>query len=330
MSPSTPADARPLAARPVAGRPGPSHRRLARRAQCGSNLPDWGFGPHHRAIRTLNVAGTDRQYRVHLPEDYPAEGGHPVVLSFHGNGGTAKHQETATELSHKDVRINGRGIIAVYPQAMNGVGRKGDGSDIKASWQGAPYAAADPHDIEFTMQILDDLEANLCVDSSRIYASGKSNGGGFANLLACTPAATDRIAAFALSSPALYPGTRTACAPSRPVPILIAHGTGDGTIPYGGRRWGTPYEVPNIDDFAKDWAARNGLAADNFGTAEPFTRTELWAWGGEGARDRVERLKISGLEHVWPSIAGLDQVGKVAPFEFTASAMVPFFDKYSL
>ncbi|KAL1692014.1 Alpha/Beta hydrolase protein [Schizophyllum commune] len=327
MSSST-TSARPIAAaRPNAA----SHRRLGRRAQCSSDLPDWGFGPHHRAIRTLNVAGADRQYRVHLPEDYPAEGGHAVVLSFHGNGGTSKHQETATELSHSDVRINGKGIIAVYPQASIGVGRKGDGSDAKASWQGAPYAAAEPHDIEFTMQILDDLEANLCVDSSRIYASGKSNGGGFVNLLACTPEATARIAAFAMSSPALYPGTRPdTCAPDRQVPILIAHGTSDGTIPYGGRRWGTPYEVPNIDDFAKGWASRNGLVADNFGTAEPFARTQLWAWGGEGARDRVERLKVDGLEHVWPSLKGLDQLGKVAPFEFTASAMVPFFDKYSM
>ncbi|TRM56942.1 Alpha/Beta hydrolase protein [Schizophyllum amplum] len=316
-------------ARPVA-----AHRRAAaaasKRAQCGADLPDWGFGPHHRAIRTLTVQGAQREYRVHLPEDYPAEGGHPVVLSFHGNGGTSKHQETATQLSESDLRVAGRGIIAVYPQASLGAGRKGDGSDAKASWQGAPYAAADPHDIEFTMKILDDLQDNLCVDTTRIYASGKSNGGGFANLLACTPEATDRIAAFALASPALYSGTRVECNPSRQVPILIAHGTTDGTIPYFGQKFGTKYETPDIDDFAGQWATRNGLDDAKLAITNPFDRTELWTWGEDGAKNRVERLKVDGMDHVWPTLAGLDQKGKVAPFDLTRTTMLPFFEKYTL
>lgn len=33
-------------------------------------------------------------------------------------------------------------------------------------------------DIQFTLDMISDLQDNLCVDSKRIYAAGKSNGGG--------------------------------------------------------------------------------------------------------------------------------------------------------
>jgi poly(3-hydroxybutyrate) depolymerase len=53
------------------------------------------------------------------------------------------------------------------------------------------------NDIRFTSDILDKLENDYCVDKARIYSSGKSNGGGFTNTLACDPVLSKRIAAFA-------------------------------------------------------------------------------------------------------------------------------------
>ena len=37
--------------------------------------------------------------------------------------------------------------------------------------------------IQFTHTILNELMANLCVDRTRVYATGNSNGGGFVSKL---------------------------------------------------------------------------------------------------------------------------------------------------
>lgn len=46
--------------------------------------------------------------------------------------------------------------------------------------------------------MIDHLEGKFCIDKNRVYASGKSNGGGFsARVLACDSRASKKIAAFA-------------------------------------------------------------------------------------------------------------------------------------
>ena len=77
--------------------------------------------------------------------------------------------------------------LVAYPQGTVG-------TDDRPSWQGAPYSSG-ADDVRFTSDLLDRLEADLCVDPGRVYASGKSNGAGFAGLLACRLA--DRLAAVA-------------------------------------------------------------------------------------------------------------------------------------
>jgi polyhydroxybutyrate depolymerase len=72
-------------------------------------------------------------------------------------------------------------------------------------FQGPRTATED--DITFTMDIMYELEQRLCVDTSRFYATGKSEGGGFAGMLACNETSAARIAAFAPVSGAFYPGT---------------------------------------------------------------------------------------------------------------------------
>jgi poly(3-hydroxybutyrate) depolymerase len=130
-------------------------------------------------------------------------------------------QETLTQLSTKGLLINNAGFIAVYP--LGGLTTLNGG--LGTAWQGAPYANSSFDDvcspallshchetlthvqIQFTKDMITDISKNLCVDTTRIYATGKSNGGGFVNLLMCTPTVANLFAAFAPISPALYPKT---------------------------------------------------------------------------------------------------------------------------
>lgn len=303
-----------------------------------SSTSIYSFDSTNHATRNITdgeFAG--RSYLVHLPSDYDKDKNHAVVLSFHGNGGTSSQQETISQLSDTGMTINDLGIIAVYPQASLGKGR--DGGKKENSWQGAPYAADGVDDIGFTSTILDEVSANLAVDAERFYATGKSNGGGFTNLLACTPSINVRFAAFATISAALYPDTlpgvdasdtSTACNPKRQIPILISHGYNDTTIPYLGqteRDGSTDYRTPNIDSFAESWAKRNvqylnssSDAVAQFTTTDPYTNTlqRLYTVG------KVLQLSLNYFQHCWPSEAGLDC--DKASFNLTPAKLLSFLE----
>ncbi|HEY0300392.1 MAG TPA: hypothetical protein VGC36_03625, partial [Rhizomicrobium sp.] len=65
-----------------------------------------------------------------------------------------------------------------------------------------------------------------CIYRNRIYSTGFSNGAFFSQVLACAMA--ERIAAVA---PVSGGALAFECTPSRPVPILIQHGSRDDLIP---------------------------------------------------------------------------------------------------
>jgi hypothetical protein len=46
----------------------------------------------------------------------------------------------------------------------------GQGDGDRQAWQGAPYSAPGVDDVAFTHDLLDHLEAGLCVDERRVYA----------------------------------------------------------------------------------------------------------------------------------------------------------------
>ena len=72
--------------------------------------------------------------------------------------------------------------LVVYPQ-----GEK-DKSGTQRAWESAPYATTNDgdKDSQLVRDILAQLDRKYRIDHTRIYATGKSNGGGFAAKLACT------------------------------------------------------------------------------------------------------------------------------------------------
>ncbi|WP_353940508.1 PHB depolymerase family esterase [Streptomyces sp. HUAS MG91] len=261
--------------------PGPAAAQPHRAAgSAGCGVPT-DLAPGASTTRSLTVDGVRRDYLVHLPASYDADRPTPLVLSFHGHGRTSDYQERLTGMNALDA-------VVVYPQGVTG-------TDGKSAWEGAPYSA-DVDDIAFTKALIDRAEEDLCVNTRRVFASGKSNGGGFAAVVACRLA--DRIAATAIVSGAFYPQSG-ACEPRRPVPVLDFHGQADETIPYAGN---PAKGLPALPDWLAGWAERDGCAA-----RPRETRVEdnvvLQRWRSCDGGSALEHYRITDGGHVWPSTA---------------------------
>ncbi|MFG1624931.1 alpha/beta hydrolase family esterase [Kribbella sp. NPDC049227] len=221
--------------------------------------------------------GLTRTYRLHVPDKYNSTKASPLIVVYHGRGKTGAQTEAFSDLSKLDA-------IVAYP---NGV----IGDEDKQAWQGAPYSAKGVDDVKFTADLLDKLEGELCVDTDAVYATGKSNGAGFTGILACQMA--DRIAAIAPVSGAFYiEGKR--CAPSRPVPVLDIHGTGDTTIPYGGDG---QRDLPSVQTWVRDWAVRDHC------DQEPRVSQQgddVLKFTYKGCKADVVHVAVTDGGHSWP------------------------------
>lgn len=248
---------------------------------CGTSLSR-GFkaGGDSNKIK-IKSSGVSREYNIYVPHNYKIKVAAPLILSFHGGLQTADDQEKLSQLSNPKFNPDG---IAVYPQG------------IDECWQGVPGCEG-TDDIQFTMDIINDIKTSYCVDTTRIYATGKSDGGGLLGILACNSTSAGTIAAFAPVSGAFYAQNSSMdCDPQRsPVPIIEFHGSEDDTMPYygGDRRDDT---LPSIPDWLSLWASRNGDDKSNKTSSLYKHKVKISSWD-----HMVIGYLIDGLGHVWPS-----------------------------
>jgi poly(3-hydroxybutyrate) depolymerase len=269
--------------------------------------------------RGIKSGGIDRSYSFHLPSDYDANKPYPLVIGFHGSSSIGLFLELDTKLSNS--KYSGEKIM-VYPNGING------------SWAGPSYHDGPvEEDLQFVSDLLVALRSNFCVDETRIYATGFSNGGGFIGTLACSPVG-ENFAAFASGSGAFYTdvnGPGNGCSPARsPLPILEIHGGNDKTVPYaGGQGEGGP--EPPIRDWLHYWVKRNSCSGlkqeDSFnGVVHHLS----WSCGGiDGA---LQHYKVDDMGHAWASTEpNLSQLAALeGPTHIQASQIImEFFDGFT-
>jgi polyhydroxybutyrate depolymerase len=232
---------------------------------------------------SLTIGTLTRTAQVHVPPNAPAGVALPLVLAFHGSRGNGRMMAAATALS---ALADAENFIVVYPNA----------ADPYRFWEVFDGNGA-PDDVGFTSDLLDQLEATLCVDSTRIYATGVSNGGGFAARVGCE--LSDRIAAIA----PVAGGYRSLpkCAPVRPLSVLEVHGTTDRVVPY----LGTPPDYAgSVPGYMSGWAARNRCSpTPGRRMVAPFARLKSWVSCADGVA--VQHLELYGVGHEWPQTIGI-------------------------
>jgi polyhydroxybutyrate depolymerase len=242
----------------------------ARTAGCGKQAAPTGD-------YSLVSGGLTRTYRLHLPAKYNADKAYPLIVVFHGRGKTGAQTEAFSDLSKLDA-------VVAYP---NGV----LGDEAKQAWQGAPYSAKGVDDVKFTADLLDGLQSAYCVDTRAVYATGKSNGAGFTGILACAMA--DRFAAIAPVAGAFYQQSKR-CQPSRPVPVLDIHGTGDTTIPYDGDG---ARDLPSVQTWVRDWSVRDHCNPD---PRAKQLGDDVLITTYKGCKADVVHVAVTDGGHSWP------------------------------
>jgi polyhydroxybutyrate depolymerase len=272
------------------------------------------FVPGTSFNQTLVSGGIVRSYLLHIPLHYNTTKPYPLVLNFHGHSSTSLQQERRTDFS---AFADQAGSIVAYPQGSIG-------PDHLTGWDTGPRWDPKVNDVLFVSDLLNQLQTRLCVDPARIYATGFSNGGGMTNMLACD--LSGRIAAFA-SVAGSYPPVPGGCHPSRAVPILEIHGTGDRVVPYNGS---PSKNYPPVDQWLQQWASRNDC------TRRPiiFVNTknvmgEEWASCQNHAT--LVHYRIQQMGHIWPVHLVIHYKGNAKTMIFNATPLIwAFFQVHPL
>ncbi|KAI9640460.1 hypothetical protein NHQ30_011206 [Ciborinia camelliae] len=261
---------------------------------CTKTIPsDITIGqPQNISIISSNVT---RSYLIVVPPLYATQSSTPVIFSFHGANRNASHQLALDQISNPEFN---NFAITIYPQG------------IKGKWQGSPGTTA--NDTQLVSDIIVSLNTTYCIDTKRIWATGKSAGGGFCNTLACDPHLSTQIAAFAPVSGAFYIDTQPCdpshvtipCSPGRAkIPMLEIHGGNDTTIRYSGQANRSNECVPAIPHWVRAWAVRDGLGTQN-ATEVWGVDTTVYRFGSGAESGLVTHVFDRALGHDWPSTVG--------------------------
>jgi polyhydroxybutyrate depolymerase len=223
---------------------------------------------------TITSGGEERSYEMTVPDGYDGTEPYALVFGFHSL--TVDYHIVST-MSGFPEQQDDHDFIAVTPSGL---------ISTAPYWNASP--APENYDLDFVADLLDHLEATLCIDTAMVFSVGMSNGAQMSSMLACR--LDGRIAAIAPIAGVEY--NQPCDAP--PTPVIAFHGTADPFV---------PYEGGGLDSVA--------IADQNFykgkvpeGTAEPTGVDESmdrWA-KHNGCRSRYDEERISPKvrKRTWP------------------------------
>ena len=166
-------------------------------------------------------------------------------------------------------------------------------------WNDSGWTSESPaNDIDFISSLIDWAYAEYQIDLSRVYTTGKSNGGKMSYHLACNLGY--RIAGVASVGGSMTPNTYATCSPNQPTAIVHIHGRDDTVVPIDGNGRSTP-----LTDMIDYWKNYNGcdqetvfvipdLNDDGYGGS-------LYRYHGCLNNVDVQLFLMDQIAHDWPT-----------------------------
>jgi polyhydroxybutyrate depolymerase len=285
---------------------------------------------------TLMHDGLERVYRVSIPGSYDGTTAAPLVVNLHGFGQNGELQNNTTDMP---ARAGARGYVVVAPDGAPLRLPAGPAGDAAKRYEGRPFwnffgstgvefdegrgattAPVEPSqlgadDVGFVRKLLNEVLDALCIDETRVYATGLSNGAGMATTLGCELG--ERLAAIA---PVAGVNLTGACADDDQIAVLAVHGDADEAIHYDGNYLlGFEFGNPSVPDRMHQWARRNGCEPDP-DVDEPADGVERSTWRECDPGAGTELWTIVGGPHAWPDGDPID----------TTEVVLDFFEEHTL
>ena len=255
------------------------------------------------SARSLLHDGVAREYILYVPDSYDGAADVPLMLNFHGFGGTAsQHLDWADMRSLAEMDT----FLLVYPQGtlLNGDPHWNAGLASEEN-------KSDADDFGFVEALIGEISSGYRIDSTRVYACGYSNGAFFAYALACYHG--DKIAAIGSVAGTMMEETYANCGPSHPTAVVSIHGTSDGTVPYDGGEG-----LASVDAVLAYWTGFNQTSTSPTADSrtDRGTTIERYSYGDGDNGTSVEHYKVVGGGHVWFDIRydGSDTSGLIWDF----------------
>ncbi|MCB2208261.1 MAG: T9SS type A sorting domain-containing protein [Bacteroidetes bacterium] len=266
---------------------------------------------------SISYDGMQREYIIYIPANYSGNTAFPLVLNFHGYGSSASQQ-----MWYGDFRsiADTADFLIVHPQGtlLNGI----------SHWNvGGWTIGSTVDDVGFIEALVDSLSADYSIDSTRVYATGMSNGGFMSFLLASQ--LSEKIAAIGSVAGSMTPETYNESNPLHPTPVLQFHGTADGVVPYNGAIW--TLSVENALQYWVEYNHCNTLPSvfplPDIDPNDGSTVEHIVYSDGDNEVN-VEHFKVIGGEHTWP---GSDFGGAGTNHDIDASEEIwTFFSRYDI
>jgi poly(3-hydroxybutyrate) depolymerase len=238
---------------------------------CNLATPSTVDGP-----QTFDLDGTEREFIIRLPEGYDGKSPNRIIFAFHGAQGSAEQVDNG-DPANADSEPTGPfyGIKDHADARTIFVAGQADGS-----WGSG--------DIAYVEALVAKFKAELCIDESRILATGFSMGGIMTVRVACNLAAVFRAVA-----PMSCSLSAANCSDDGdPVAYWSSHGEEDMTV-----------TMPNGEAARDEFVDRNGCDAS--ATPMPIGDNGCVAYAGCDDGYPVNWCPFTGV-HEPPSFAGTE------------------------
>jgi polyhydroxybutyrate depolymerase len=286
---------------------------------------------------SITVEDVTRNFLVHLPNGYDAHKKYPVVLVIHDRDNDAADM---SRISGFDQTADQFGSIVIYPNAVHerwlsggedsggsrnggygrqhggggggmgggGIGggghRGGGGGYPGGSGGGGQHSAAQTtNNLAYFNALLDQVETEYSIDTTRVFATGFSEGALVDFQLGCN--LSYRIAAIAPLGATLPKSEADICKDwnGRPVALLMIEGTSEPVMPYKGRT--QPAPALSAEDTVKTWSKMDGCSGKSQQTklnppdkSDLETRVDTFSDCQQGTQVSLYSIQEGG--HFWP------------------------------
>lgn len=202
----------------AADSPDVSQERSISSPGCGLATPDSG-------TRRVWIGFSRRKYILELPDGYDPTKAYPLIFAFHGAGSDAEgfrsdeYGGLAPVVGEEAVVVYGEAKRYFTPPPLPEI----------PGWTLRLWDQNSSNDLDYFDTVLEEVSSEVCVDTSKIFATGHSSGAFFSSRLGCVRGKVLRGIA-PLAGAVIGSMERGDC--EGQVAVWIEHGTVDPRVPF--------------------------------------------------------------------------------------------------